>query len=266
MYYTTPRTTSVLWYDERMEQELQRRYAHASKRLLLLDYDGTLREFEPTPELAVPAPEIKVLLQKLASDSKNAVVIVSGRDHQTLDDWLGDLPVYFVAEHGMAFRAPGQDWQFADMPSTAWQSPVRQAMEESAAAVPGSLVEEKTNSLAWHYRKAGEATAEQTLAVLMAKLEDLAKEYNLRILRGNKVVEVQPVGIDKGASIRRWFDVNAYDFVLAMGDDVTDEDLFRAMPEGAWTIKIGEGGTAAAHRLSDPQVARELLARLAVDG
>lgn len=246
-----------------MEQRLHDLYMRAERRLLLLDYDGTLRDFEPTPERAAPTPQIKQLLERLATDKKNAVVIVSGRDHQTLDDWLGDLPLYFVAEHGLAYRAPRGPWRFADAAPAAWQALVRSLMDESAAQVRGSLVESKSNSLAWHYRQAEEAAASRTLEVLLDKLEQLAKECGLRILRGNKVVEVQPLGVDKGASVRRWFNLNAYDFVLAMGDDVTDEDLFRAMPDRAATIKIGQGETAAAHRLHDPPAARDLLAALA---
>mgnify|MGYP001151518904 CR=1 FL=1 len=258
-----------MWYDERMDRmlhDLHAWYLRAGKRLLLLDYDGTLREFELQPEQAVPTPEIKQLLQQLASDDKNVVVIVSGRDHETLEHWFGGLPVYFVAEHGMAYRAPSEEWRFADALPAAWQESVRKLMDTSTQQVPGSLVETKSNSLAWHYRKADEATVMPVLAKLLDKLEGLATELGLRILRGSKVVEVQPLGIDKGSSVRRWFDLDDYDFVLAVGDDVTDEDLFLAMPEHAATVKIGEGETAAKHRLPDPPAARALLTKLALNG
>lgn len=238
-------------------------YDGAARRLLLLDYDGTLREFEPTPELATPTPEIKTLLGRLAADPKNTVVIISGRDHATLDDWLGDLPLHFVAEHGMAYRAPSQPWQFAAKPATDWQASVRRLMDDAVAIAPGSLIETKPSSLVWHYRKAGHSTAVQAREQLLDDLSPILEKHNLRALSGNKVVEVQPKGTDKGASARRWFDLDAYDFVLAMGDDVTDEDLFAAMPPRAVTIKIGDSDTKAQDRLPAPADARQLLARLA---
>lgn len=238
-------------------------YDGATRRLLLLDYDGTLRDFEPTPELASPTPEIVELLRRLAADPKNTVAVISGRDHATLENWLGDLTLYFVAEHGLAYRAPSDSWRFADKPSADWQDEVRRLMDATTATVTGSLVEAKPNSLAWHYRKADHVAAEQARKQLLDDLVPILASHNLRVLSGNKVVEVQPKGTDKGASVRRWFDLDTYDLVLAIGDDVTDEDLFGAMPAHAITIKVGDGDTKAKDRLPSPASVRELLARLA---
>lgn len=246
-----------------MESKLTSLYTRAGRRLLLLDYDGTLRDFEPSPEQAAPTSRIKQLLQRLAADGKNTVAIISGRDHQTLDDWLGKLPLYFVAEHGMAFRAPQQSWQFANALPTAWQAPVRRQMDRAVTQMPGSLMEVKSNSLAWHYRQASAVAANHALHALLDALAKIAQEHGLRILHGDKVVEVQPLGIDKGSSARRWFDMDGYDFVLAMGDDITDEDLFRALPAHAATVKVGNSETIAMYRLPDPQAVRDLLEQLA---
>ena len=136
-------------------------------------------------------------------------------------------------------------------------------MNEAVAAAPGSLVETKPHSLAWHYRAANQPAAEQARRQLQRALPPILKTHNLRALSGNKVVEVQPQGTDKGASARLWFDVDTYDFILAMGDDVTDEDLFAAMPPHAVTVKVGDGDTKARERLPAPRDARQLLARLA---
>ena len=210
----------------------------------------------------MPTAEIRDLLASLAADSKNTVVIVSGRDHQTLQDWLGDLPLYFIAEHGVAYRAPSEDWQVTEGLSTAWQKPVGALMNRAVAAVPGSFLESKSNSLAWHYRTAQADVASEGLRELQNSFVGLAEQHDLRVLDGNKVVEVQPRGIDKGASVDSWFDVGSYDFVLAMGDDVTDEDLFRALPSAAFTIKVGSGQTEASERLPDPVAVRTLLGKL----
>lgn len=250
-----------------MEQSLKQLYLTAQRRLFLLDYDGTLREFGPTPDSAKPTPEIKKILRDLASDSKNTVAVVSGRDRATLDEWLSELPVYFVAEHGLAYRAPGGAWQTAASPDMSWVPSARSCMEVYVASVSGSLIETKPASLVWHYRSAhDEGAAEKAHQLLLDELAPIAKEYGLRVMQGKKVVEVHNKGIDKGSQARRWLEPSSYDFVLAAGDDVTDEDLFRAVPANALTYKVGAGDSAALHRLADPAAVRTLLASLAALG
>lgn len=88
-------------------QEIQHQYLHAKKRLILLDYDGTLVPFQKRPEDASPTPQLLDTLQKLTADPLNHVVINSGRDHFTLEKWLGALPISFAAEHGAFYKENG---------------------------------------------------------------------------------------------------------------------------------------------------------------
>ncbi len=246
-----------------MDQSLKQSYLDSARRLFLLDYDGTLREFTPTPDAASPSPETIKILSDLAADPKNTVAVISGRDRATLYEWLGELPIHLIAEHGLAHRFPGKHWQTIPTPDMSWEPQVRELMESSVASVSGSHIETKPSSLVWHYRTAKDGTPIETmLRALIADLEPIANQHNLRVLRGNKLVEVIPNGIDKGSQAHRWLEPSSYDFVLAIGDDVTDEDLFIALPPPALTYKVGPDDSAALYRLADPAAVRDMLASL----
>lgn len=239
-------------------------YQSAAKRLLLLDYDGTLADFAPTPPEAKPSARLLTLLEKLTADPKNTIVVVSGRDHETLDAWMGDLPVAFAAEHGLLLKEPGKTWRIVLPVNDAWKPSVREIMEAYANQLPGALVEEKQTALSWHTRAAADADrAEGLQAELVAKLQPLAASLQLRIISGSRVVEVQPAGADKGVAAHHWLNKDTWGFVLAAGDDTTDEDLFKAMPEHAVTVKVRPGLTAAKHHVDTPAEMLTLLENLA---
>lgn len=234
-------------------EKLATAYRQAHKRLLLLDYDGTLAELRLTPAEAKPTPELLAVLNKLARDGRNTVVVVSGRRHEELEEWLGGLPVSFAAEHGLLVRDHGQQWNLTKEIDTTWKASVTAVMQPYVAKTDGSLIEDKTNSLVWHYRNArnqDEATA--TEKQLAAELQPLGEQFGLRIMLGSKIVEVQPLGTTKGLAAKHWLGRREWDFVLAAGDDKTDEDMFKAMPTGAYTVKVGSGDTAAALRIPTP--------------
>jgi trehalose 6-phosphate synthase/phosphatase len=247
-----------------MNVDILESYANSTKRLFLLDYDGTLVNIMPTPPEAKPSADILTVLQRLAEDKQNTVVIISGRDHETLDAWLGDLPLSFVAEHGLFYKEPGQKWTSTTTVDTSWKPAVRQLMETYTKRLDGTFIEEKTNALGWHYRTAPDtAEAEGFQKELSAKLEPLAASLGLRIIYGTKVYEVHPVGFHKGMAAKQFLERAPWDFVLAAGDDTTDEDLFKAMPTSAFSIKVRPGPTAARMRLETPADMLELLNSLA---
>lgn len=238
-------------------------YAQASKRLLLLDYDGTLAGFKKDPLAAKPSPRLLHVLTKLTADPKNTVVIISGRPAKRLDSWLGDLSLGFSAEHGFLHKMPGQPWEPVTDVDVSWREPVRSLMDTYVSRLAGTLVGEKTFALSWHWRGAeDEALATELEPQLLAELHALADSLNvrvLRILRGNKVIEVHPAGFDKGTAAKYWLSQDAYDFHVAIGDDTTDEDLFRAMPRDSLTIKVGNGETLARERIDSPKAVLDLL-------
>ena len=234
-----------------MPADINISYRQAKNRLLLLDYDGTLVPLAPTPDKAVPTPEMLAILRALSADKHNTVVIVSGRDHQTLDAWMGHLPVALAAEHGHACKLPGGSWRMEDTGDAFWKVPVRDAMEDKVRAYPGSFIEEKTSALVWHYRLASKF-ADKAAEQLLRDLSPEAERFGLRLLRSHKAIEVQPRGVHKGSIAKEWFGKRSWDFALAGGDDTTDEDLFNALPKTAYTFKIGSSPTIARYTADTP--------------
>jgi trehalose 6-phosphate synthase/phosphatase len=238
------------------------RLRSADRLLLLLDYDGTLVPFARAPELAAPDRELRELLAALAARPGARVHVVSGRRRETLERWLGDLPVGLHAEHGYWSRAaPREPWVGGEA-SVAWMPAVRRILDEATAATPGALVEPKTASVAWHWRMAEPELGAGRADELWQRLERSMQGEPLELIRGEKVIEVRPRGVNKGNVVRRVLDAwqGAPPTIAAMGDDGTDEDLFRALPEEAIAISVGFRPSIARYRVARPRAARALLA------
>jgi trehalose 6-phosphate synthase/phosphatase len=271
--YATPTVRAVRPLDEGARQLLGQAFEEAPSRTLLLDYDGTLREFVDHPDLAVPSAEIRELLERLAALPETDVHIVSGRTRESLDAWLGDLPVFLCAEHGYFARSPGEGWSAQADVDLSWLPRVERLLRRVSADVPGTLVERKTASVAWHYRKAEPEYGAWRARELLVALEDALAGVSAEVLPGLKVVEVRARGVNKGAYVERLLaerkDRDA--LMLAAGDDLTDTDLFRALPEGAIAIHVGSARpfrqTSLDHEyvLGSPRALRQTLRRLIAD-
>ena len=238
-------------------------YRKSCRRALFLDYDGTLTPLVKSQEMAKPDESRLALVRSLAADPANDVIITSGRDRQTLQQWFGDLRVGLVAEHGAWFRKAAETWQLFKPFSVAWMRQLLPILEIYADRLPGAFVEEKENSAAWHYRSADPEQAHFLAAELTDHLLSLISKTDLHVRQGSKVVEITNAGVDKGTAALKWIIEKDYDFIMAIGDDLTDEDLFRVLPDWAVSIRVGMAGTLAQHNLrSDAEVA-ELLQSLA---
>jgi trehalose 6-phosphate synthase/phosphatase len=240
-------------------QEIIARYHASRSRLLFLDYDGTLTPLVRHPSMARPDGARLELLRALGSEPSNSVVIVSGRDRQTLEEWFGELPVGLVAEHGAWLRPREQSWQRAKPLPGAWKQQLLPILETYADRLPSAFVEEKEDSLAWHYRIADPEQAEQRASELTDHLLQLTAKTDLQIVQGSKVVEIRRAGVDKGSAVLAWTGNGEYEFILGIGDDSTDEDLFRALPEPAVSIRVGISSTHAQYNLRSSADVIELL-------
>lgn len=245
------------------KRRIEESFRAGRSRLLFLDYDGTLTPLVRDPSTALPDDRLYLLLRRLASDRKNTVVITSGRDRRTLQAWFGNLPLGLVAEHGAWLRLSGQDWQRANAPRSAWRPEILALLETFGDRLPGSLIEEKEESIAWHYRMADPEQADLRAAELVDHLLGLTAKTDLQIVQGNKVVEVRRAGVDKGSATSFWLGDKAYDFVLAIGDDITDEDMFKALPAHAVTLRVGITGTEAQFNIRDVAEVLDLVRSLA---
>lgn len=226
-------------------------YSKANKRLLILDYDGTLVPIVKQPELAIPEEKLIQTLKKLSADKRNTVVISSGRDANFLDKWFSKLPVDLAAEHGAFFKEKGvwkNNEQIEFLPDN---DEIWDIMQHIVEKTPGSRIETKKTSLVWHYRNCDKWLADLREKQLINALMRPCARLNLQIMRGSKIVEVKSIGFNKGTEAIRLLSNNDYDFVMAMGDDITDDDMFHALPEEAITIKVG--AVSAIARYSLPQ-------------
>ena len=220
-------------------------FKKANKRCILLDYDGTLTPYHKLPSMAVPSGELIGLLQQLSSDNANEVVIISGRDADTLEKWLGKLPLNMIAEHGACVKYKGGEWKEQTPLNTEWKEEVRPLMQLFVNRCAGSFIEEKNSTLAWHYRNTNAELGFIRSRELRNSLLQLTGNAPLQVVDGNKVLEVRMMGVDKGAASNSMIHRLNPDFILCVGDDATDEDMFRAMRDKAYTIKIGRANTAA---------------------
>jgi trehalose 6-phosphate synthase/phosphatase len=255
-------------YPPRLEpperEELLKGWRTAEGRALVLDYDGTLRGIAPRPDLARPDRPLQQLLRRLGGMNGVEVVVVSGRDRETLDRWLGGLPVALAAEHGRWLRDPERGWE--DMlagQSPAWLGRVKEILERAAAATPGSFVETKSASVAWHYRGANSEQADLRVRELDERLGELREDPPIDVVHGKKVIEVRVLGVSKGSVLLTWLARKPpAGFLLVAGDDQTDEEMFDRLPPTAWSIHVGSKSSRARFSLADPAALRSLLEQL----
>ncbi len=231
----------------------------APQRVWILDYDGTLVPFASVPDLAAPDEELLALLRALSE--RDRVHVVSGRRRADIERWFGALPLHLHAEHGFWSRPKASDdWVALESDAAAWKGEVRALLEDVTRRTPGSFIEEKTVTLAWHYRTAEPELAGEHVRELRARLEARIPLDTLELLAGAMVVEVRPRGVHKGRVVPLILDdVPARAAVIAIGDDRTDEDIFAALPPSACTIHVGNQSSRAAYRLPDAGAVRRLL-------
>lgn len=242
-----------------LKTKLKDAYENANQRVLFLDYDGTLQRFFDTPKAAVPDAELIKLLNILANDTSNELVLISGRDQQTLNEWFGDKNYTIIAEHGAWIKEKHANWRERNPKKSNWKENIRPILESYVDRTPGSLIEEKTHSLVWHYRKADIELGVLRALELRANVSNLISNQDLEILEGNKVIEIKVSGINKGSAAIEYLTDKTFDFLMAIGDDWTDEFLFKELPKNALTIKVGTDKSAAKYYVDSYKDVRTLL-------
>lgn len=247
---------------EAMKEEFQA----ANRRLILLDYDGTLVPLARHPKMATPTAGLIEFLKLIAQEPKTDVVLISGRNRIELQDWFGDLKVGLVAEHGVWIREKGEDWKMLKPLNSEWKQKILPLLEMYTDRLSGSFIEEKEYSLAWHYRMADPEMASIVAKELVDDLVNFTANIDVQVLQGNKVVEVRNAGLNKGDAGLYCKSKGDYDFILAAGDDWTDEDLFKVLPETAYSIRIGMAQSYARFNLHNSAEVIELIRKLATAG
>lgn len=245
-----------------VQLHVQQAYKKAGRRAIFLDYDGTLVGFNVNIDLASPDQELYQLLRSMTADPANEVVMISGRKHETLSEWLGHLKLDLIAEHGAWQKKQGGKWKKLPGLTDQWKQEIYPMLDTYTDRTPGAFIEEKSYSLVWHYRKVEPGLGELRANELMNTLRYYTSDKGLQVLPGDKVIEVKNVEINKGKAALNWLQERHFDFVMAIGDDHTDEDIFKALAEDAITIKVGSQVSAARYYLRNFKEVRQFLTTL----
>ena len=233
-------------------------YAQANKRLFLLDYDGTLVPFHKNYKKALPSPTVINLLKELNQDPKNKVIIISGRPPEFLDQIFKGLNLTMIAEHGHFEKEPQKEWIEKNASSSSWMNHIYPILQQFTDNTPGTFIEQKRNSLVWHFRKTdpelGVIKSEELKTVLSSMLSN-----DISLMDGDKIIEVTTSTTNKGIASYDHYAKEPYDFVLVAGDDVTDENMFTQLPDEVISIKVGNKKSVAKHSVVAPQELINLL-------
>lgn len=232
------------------------------QKLLFLDYDGTLVNFTKQPNDAKPDVELYSILETLNAKEKVKLVVISGRDKETLNQWFGHTPYTLVSDHGVSIRLEGKDWKTMERLKTDWMEDVLPVLETFVDRTPGTLIEKKKYSLAWHYRNTDVELAQKRLVEIKTVLMSFISNTDLTLLEGNKVIEIKSSKVNKGRACSNLVDQFPSEHIFAIGDDWTDEFMFEELPNKSQTIKVGVRKTKAKFYVNSVEDVRALLTTL----
>lgn len=254
-------TFQEIFLDEYSKRNLMDCYRSAHKRLLFLDYDGTLVSFNSSPENAVPGAELIDLLTRLGTQPQNDLFIISGRSSTWLDKHFGSLPLNLIAEHGARCKWKNDFWITEVQTHSEWKERILTIMDRFVRRCPHTFIEEKEFSIVWHYRNAHSEQGKLRASELICELNEHIHNRHLQVMQGDKIIEVRNRGIDKGTAIKKVLSKDHYDFIFAVGDDKTDEDMFKMLVnnKNCFTIKVGPNASYAQYNVLKPQMVVSLL-------
>lgn len=253
--HQTPRLNS------KRRKEVTNKFHKAKNSILFFDYDGTLVGFNEDPSKAIATEETISIIEKLSQTDGVKVVIISGRDLEFLSKLFGHLNVTLVAEHGYQIKDGDRLLDKKESGSQKWMEHIYPVLQTFTDRTPGTFIEEKTNSLVWHYRKSDPELSNKRAVELKTLLNSMIPA-ELKILDGDCVIEVVNSSVNKGTASSYLCSESNYDFILAMGDDVTDENMFVQLPDSATTIKIGKKPTQAKYYIATVEKVHEFIEEL----
>ncbi|NEV92611.1 bifunctional alpha,alpha-trehalose-phosphate synthase (UDP-forming)/trehalose-phosphatase [Psychroflexus sp. YR1-1] len=249
--------------DEKVKALFSEKLRSDDKKIMFLDYDGTLVNFTNNPQDAKPDKELFSILEKLHAIADLKLVLISGRDKKTLNNWFGHTPYTLVSDHGVSVRIAQGDWKTTEHLKTEWMEDILPVLETFVDRTPGTLVEKKKYSLAWHYRNTDVELAEKRLVEIKTVLTSFISNTDLTLLEGNKVIEIKSSKVNKGRACSSLLNQFPSEHVFAFGDDWTDEFMFEELPERSETVKIGVQKTKARYYVKTVEEARAFLKAIA---
>lgn len=234
-----------------------------ARHCLFLDLDGTLADIAPRPELARVEAAMKDEIARLAPLLDDALAIVSGRPLHEIDAMIAPLGLPAAGIHG-AERRPEKGGEAISLAVPEELGALVLKLEDFARAHEGLSVEKKGHAVALHFR----ARPDLESAVHEMMEEAVSGTPGLTVMKGKMVMEAKPRAATKGAAVEAFMALAPFRGRVPVfaGDDVTDEDGFRAAAaQGGFGIKIGEGESAAAHRIASPEALRQWMANSIIE-
>ena len=168
-----------------------------------------------------------------------------------MDKNFNNSSLGLVAEHGHYIKHPDCKWKQNYSLDNKWKQNFMPIFQDFSDRTPGTFVEEKNNCLVWHYRKTDPELANIRVVELKTVIKSMLSE-NLTMLDGNKAIEVTNSDVSKGTSINSIINNNNFDFILCAGDDITDENMFKALPNNSFSIKVGKKSSSAEYFVKNP--------------
>lgn len=246
---------------ENLLTAILKNYNKAKKRVFFIDYDGTLTGFKIDPQKASPDKSLFKLLDQLNEKEGNDIYLISGRDKETFGRWFLPKKYNMIAEHGVWISENGEEFRMLENVNKDWMEKIYPVLESFVDRTPGSFIEEKNYSLAWHYRNTDPDFGANRAAELNTVLTSLIGNDDISVLNGNKVMEIKSSNVNKGRATLRVLGEDDYDFAFAIGDDWTDEFMFQELPESTVTVKVGRQKTQARYFIDNIKYVRNLLKR-----
>jgi len=244
---------------ENLLTAILKNYNKAKKRVFFIDYDGTLTGFKIDPQKASPDQSLFKLLDQLNEKEGNDIYLISGRDKETFGRWFLPKKYNMIAEHGVWISENGEEFRMLENVNKDWMEKIYPVLESFVDRTPGSFIEEKNYSLAWHYRNTDPDFGANRAAELNTVLTSLIGNDDISVLNGNKVMEIKSSNVNKGRAAMRVLPQKDYDFIFAIGDDWTDEFMFQELPEEAVTVKVGMQNTKAKYYIESVSGVRGFL-------
>ncbi|MHA1267094.1 MAG: bifunctional alpha,alpha-trehalose-phosphate synthase (UDP-forming)/trehalose-phosphatase [Candidatus Helarchaeota archaeon] len=245
-----------------MRMNLIEKFKQSKSRLLLLDYDGTLIHYFKNPADAKPTKELYKLLKKLTDNEKNEIVIISGRGKENLEEWLGTLNINLVAENSVWVREKNSNWKKIVPLHNEWKNKIRPILETYRDRTPGSFIEEKEYILIWHYEDVSSELGAQRSREIADIIRNLSIKSELAVTERDRALEIKNIEINKKKAASYWLEKKKWDFIMAIGDNMSDEGLFGVIPKFAYSIKVGSNPTLARFTLKSTQNVISLLEEL----
>lgn len=236
-------------FDSKTRTRLITDFHTASKRLIIIDYNGTLVPLTEHSERKSPNEDCIDILRTLAHDKKNTIVIISDNEMKYLDKWFNNINIDLIAASDIAYKISKNSWKTLEILSNEWKEEVRPILDKFIIRTPGAHIEEKKYLMTWYYDKANNELGEIRSRELVEDLTSYTASNRLQINEGQRSVEIKNAGLYKGRILNTYFEKKDWDFILAVGDDWTNEPMFHMLPDQAYSIRIGISATEAKYNL-----------------